>query len=310
VRILLWHVHGSWTTAFVQGPHTYLLPVLPDRGPDGRGRAQTWEWPTSAEELTPATARAADIDLVILQRPSELDGLVEQWTGRRPGTDIPAVYLEHNTPEGAINAMRHPTADRTDIPVAHVTYFNDLFWDCGKAPTVVIEHGIVDPGHRYSGTVPRAAAVINDPGPRARVTGTDVLERVRHDIPVDLFGMRTEPFGGADLTQAELHDAMSERRVYFHPNRWTSLGLSLIEAMHLGMPVVALATTEASEAVPSGAGVISNRMDVLVEALRRFIHEPDAARAAGDRGRQGALHRFGLGRFLDDWDRLIEEVTP
>ncbi len=43
MRILLWHVHGSWTTALLQGEHTYLLPVLPDRGPDGRGRAETWE---------------------------------------------------------------------------------------------------------------------------------------------------------------------------------------------------------------------------------------------------------------------------
>ena len=38
VRVLLWHVHGSWTTAFVQGGHDYLVPVLPDRGPDGVGR--------------------------------------------------------------------------------------------------------------------------------------------------------------------------------------------------------------------------------------------------------------------------------
>jgi hypothetical protein len=39
MRVLLWHVHGSWTTAFVQGPHTYLLPLMPGRGPGGRGRA-------------------------------------------------------------------------------------------------------------------------------------------------------------------------------------------------------------------------------------------------------------------------------
>ncbi len=51
MRILLWHVHGSWTTAFVQGPHEYLVPVLPDRGPDGRGRAQTWDWPGSVREV-------------------------------------------------------------------------------------------------------------------------------------------------------------------------------------------------------------------------------------------------------------------
>jgi hypothetical protein len=41
VRVLLWHVHGAWTTAFVHGPHQYLVPVTPDRGPDGLGHART-----------------------------------------------------------------------------------------------------------------------------------------------------------------------------------------------------------------------------------------------------------------------------
>src|SRR5690606_2465406 len=53
VRILIWHVHGAWTTSFVHGPHEYLVPVLPDRGPDGRGRARTYAWPESAREVTP-----------------------------------------------------------------------------------------------------------------------------------------------------------------------------------------------------------------------------------------------------------------
>ena len=48
MRVFFWHVHGSWTTALVQGEHEYLLPVLPGRGRDGRGRARTWEWPANA----------------------------------------------------------------------------------------------------------------------------------------------------------------------------------------------------------------------------------------------------------------------
>ena len=70
MRILLWHVHGSWTTSFVQGRHEYLLPVVPDRGPDGRGRAQTWDWPASAIEVTRNEARRAEVDVVVLQRPA------------------------------------------------------------------------------------------------------------------------------------------------------------------------------------------------------------------------------------------------
>jgi glycosyltransferase involved in cell wall biosynthesis len=69
-----------------------------------------------------------------------------------------------------------------------------------------------------------------------------------------------------DLPQRKMHAELARRRVYLHPFRWTSLGLSLLEAMLLGMPVVALATTETADAVPPEAGVVSNRLDVLTSA--------------------------------------------
>jgi glycosyltransferase involved in cell wall biosynthesis len=112
-----------------------------------------------------------------------------------------------------------------------------------------------------------------------------------------------------DVPQHRLHAEMARRRVYLHPIRWTSLGLSLIEAMHLGMPVVALATTEAPEAVPDEAGVISTRLDVLAGAARDFLADPERARVAGRAARAAALERYGLDRFLADWDNLLEEVT-
>jgi glycosyltransferase involved in cell wall biosynthesis len=311
VRILLWHVHGSWTTAFVQGQHEYLVPVLPDRGPDGRGRAQTYEWPDSVVEVTPQEAAEAEIDLLVLQRPEELDGLSTGWLGgRRPGHDVPTVYVEHNAPQGRIAEMRHPAADRDDLTLVHVTHFNDLFWDGGSTRTTVIEHGIVDPGYRYKGDLPRSAVVINEARRRARVTGTDLLDRLRSALPVDLFGIDAASVGGiADVRQEDLHERMARRRVYLHPIRWTSLGLSLLEAMHLGMPVVALATTEAPEAVPPEAGVVSTRVDALIEAVRSFAEDAERAREVGLQARAAARERYGLERFLADWDRTLEEVA-
>jgi glycosyltransferase involved in cell wall biosynthesis len=310
MRILLWHVHGSWTTAFVQGRHDYLIPTVPDRGPDGRGRAETWTWPPSAVEVTPEECADREVDLVVLQRPEELDGLAERWLGgRRPGRDVPAVYVEHNAPQGRIGEMRHPAADRDDLTLVHVTHFNDLFWDAGATATRVIEHGIVDPGYRYTGELPRAVAVINEARRRGRVTGTDLLARLNGTVPLDLFGMDAGALGGVENPpQARLHQEMARRRVYLHPIRWTSLGLSLLEAMHLGMPVVALATTEAPEAVPPDAGVLSTNVETLRSALRDFIVDPERARAAGEAARAAALERYGLERFLRDWDALIEEV--
>ncbi|MGW5333136.1 glycosyltransferase [Streptomyces bauhiniae] len=319
MNILVWHVHGSWLTAFVQGRATFLVPVTEDRGPDGLGRARTWRWPDTVLERTPEQLRDADIDLMVLQRPHELE-LAHRWTGRRPGIDVPAVYVEHNSPHETAVDTRHPLAGRSDVPLVHVTHFNHLMWDSGRAPTTVIEHGIIDPGHRWTGEEPRAAVVVNEPVRRGRTTGTDLLPRFASWAPLDVFGMRTEglaahlglPPGrcrGRDLAQGDLHSAMARCRLYVHPIRWTSLGLSLLEAMFLGMPVVALDTTEVREAVPEGAGVVSNRPEVLGSAVRAFLADPGLARRTGEAARTAALARYGERRFLDDWERLIKEVT-
>ena len=312
LKILLWHVHGSWTTAFVQGDHEYLLPVLPDRGPWGRGRARTWDWPASAREVTPSRLLEEDVDVVVLQRPEDL-AYAQAWLHREPGREVPAVYLEHNAPEPHPVASRHVVAERDDIPLVHVTRFNRLYWDGGRAPQHVIEHGVIDPGHLYTGEIPHAAVVLNEAARRGRMTGTDLVEQIAAEQPVDLFGMGGEQVAHVrahgDVVQAQLHGELARRRVYLHTTRWTSLGLSLVEAMLLGMPVVALAATEAIRAVPPQAGVLALDPDELAGAVRHYRNDPEDAARAGKAARDHALRHYGLQRFLSDWDRLLEEVT-
>ncbi|MEU7974736.1 glycosyltransferase [Micromonospora sp. NPDC049089] len=318
MNILLWHVHGSWTTSFVHGSHRYLIPTTPDRGPYGLGRARTYPWPDSAVEVRPEELPSADVDLVILQRPEEIDR-AEQWLRRRPGRDLPAIYVEHNTPKGDVPNTRHPMADRDDLLIAHVTGFNQIFWDTGDTRTTVVDHGIVAPSASYTGELDRLAVVINEPVRRGRVTGTDLLPQFAEIAPLDVFGMGVAGLADHlglpadrltshdDVPQERMHTELARRRAYLHLCRWTSLGLSLIEAMSIGMPVVALATTEAVMAVPPEAGALATRTDTLLDAARRFIAEPDTARQAGAAARTAARDRYGLDRFLADWDRLLEE---
>ena len=308
MRILSWHVHGAWSTAFVQGDHDHLVPVVPGRGPDGLGRARTYPWPERVREVTPEQLADEPVDVVVLQRPRDLE-LAAAWLG---GRTVPTVYVEHDCPRGNVPHTRHPLADRDDVPIVHVTHFNALMWDSGRAPTTVIEHGVVDPGPLWTGELARLGIVVNDPARRGRLVGADLIPLFAGLAPVDLFGMNTDRVEGVtahDLPQSEMHSALARRKVYVHPFRWTSLGLSLVEAMHLGMPVVTLATTEAVEAVPAAAGACSNRMDVLTGAVRRLLADPDEAAEAGRVARRAALARYGLGRFLHDWDRLLKEVT-
>lgn len=319
MRILLWHVHGSWTDAFVRGRHEYLLPVLPGGGPWGLGRAGR-DWPASVEEVDLAALDADAVDAVVLQRPEEIDE-VARVLGRRPGVDLPAVYVEHNTPKGDFPNTRHPLADQGGIPLVHVTHFNRLAWDNGSARSLVIEHGIPDPGQLYTGELPELGVVVNEPIRRGRVTGTDLLPDFASVAPLQVFGMKTEGLAAAagidesrltsrgDLKTQELHRELARCRVYVHPMRWTSLGLSLLEAMHLGMPVVALATTEAPRAVPPEAGAVSADMDELLRCAKRLVANPDEARRRGVAAREAALESYGLGRFQQRWDELLGDLA-
>jgi hypothetical protein len=304
MNILVWHVHGSWTTSFVQGEHMYLLPT----GPWGGGRMGR-DWPPNAVEVPAERLRDARVDVAVVQQPEQVPQ-VEQLLGRR----VPMIYVEHNTPKGDVPATRHPMADRDDMTLVHVTHFNNLMWDSGSTPVTVIEHGVVDPGERYTGELERAGVVINEPVRRGRVTGTDLLPVFAAEVPLDLFGMGLDGLQDVatchgDLPTERLHTELARRRVYLHTTRWTSLGLSLIEAMHLGMPVVALATTEASRAVPPEAGIVSADVAELVDGLRRLTADPETARRMGKQAREHALARYGLAAFLRNWNELLMEVS-
>ena len=79
------------------------------------------------------------------------------------------------------------------------------------------------------------------------------------------------------------------------------------------MPVVVLGTTEAYEAVPPEAGGdLDPRRRARADTLRRLIADPDEARARGELARAHVLSRYGLERFLTDWDELLvpAEVAP
>jgi len=312
--LMVWHVHGSWTESFVAGRHRYLIPVNSGRDANGRGLCGR-NWPR-AEEIPPGQLREEHVDLVVLQRPDEIE-LATRWLGRRPGIDIPAVYVEHNTPRPFAVDSVHPLGGRDDIPLIHVTDYNRLMWDNGAAPTRVITHGIADPGPLYTGEIPAAATMINEPRRRWRTVGADLLAELGAHIPIDVWGIDTEalndrPDGGqirgkGDVPAPRLLHQVARRRVYLHTARWTSLGLSLVEAMYLGMPVVAVASTMAPLVVPAEAGVVSADVNTLAYALEGFVTDKSAASAAGKAARDFAMAHFSLGRFLAEWDDVIAE---
>ncbi len=318
MRILMWDVHGGYTDSLLAGPHDYLFLPPNTTGRGGLARFHGAP-PMSAREVSAAELRDDPPDLVLLQRLEEV-GLCREELARAPGVELPAIFLEHNTPKTDVPNTRHPLADAAGLMIIQVTQFNHLFWDCGNVPTRVIEHGVADPGLRYRGELDRLAFVVNEPVRRWRVTGTDLLRRF-DGLDIDAFGIDADllpdalhpsaakvSFAG-NLSPEDLYDAMAMRRAYLHLNRWTSLGLSLIQAMLLGMPVVVLDATEASRAVPPDAGALSGDVEDLVQVARMLLCDREEAERRGQIGRRAALERYGIERFLGEWDAAFADAA-
>ncbi|MGI3779627.1 MAG: hypothetical protein ACRYG2_02525, partial [Janthinobacterium lividum] len=110
MRILLSDVHGGYTDALVAGRHDYeFLPAVDGRGGLSRLGAAA---PERTSEVDPAALRDDPPDVVLLQRPEDAEAVAAR-TGIRAGVDVPAVFLEHNTPKESVPNTRHPGADGT-----------------------------------------------------------------------------------------------------------------------------------------------------------------------------------------------------
>ena len=79
--------------------------------------------------------------------------------------------------------------------------------------------------------------------------------------------------------------------------------------MTVGLPVVALATTEVATVLVDGVnGFASTDVERLIGSMRELLADRELARQIGDAGRRTALDRFAIGRFVADWDRLLRSL--
>ena len=303
LRILTWHVHGAYLNALCQVEHDWYLPVKPDHSQRYAGRGWTFDLPSWVQEVPAEHVRDLDLDLIVYQTPANLYEDAAEILGPRQRA-LPAIYLEHNVPRPHAVDTRHPVADEGMLLV-HVTHFNRLMWDNGAAATMVIEHSVaIDPGVTYDGSLESGIVVVNNMQKRPRITGFDLFQQVRDFVALDAVGMGTEEFGGlGDIPYRNLHRAIAHYRFLFSPMRYTSLPLAVIEAMTVGMPIVALATTELPSVIEDGvSGFLSCDPAELLERMRELAHDAPLARRLGNRAREIAQTRFGMDRFISDWN--------
>lgn len=310
LRILTWHVHGNYLYYLSQMPHELYLVTKPGSPPGYAGAGGALPWGPNVHEVPYEQVRDTQFDCVLYQHHSHYERDREALLSEAQ-RQLPTIFIEHDPPQQHPTATLHPVQDPR-VLLVHVTPFNALMWDNGVTPTRVIEHGVlVDPDARYTGELERGISVVNNLTKRGRRLGADVFAQVREQVPLDLVGMAAEEAGGlGEVPNPELAGFVSRYRFFFNPIRYTSLGLAVVEAMAIGMPVIGLATTEMSTVISNGRnGFVDTRVERLIDIMKSLLADPALAAQWGEQARRTARERFSIGRFVDDWDRTLRMVT-
>jgi len=310
LRILTWHVHGNYLYYLTQVPHDWYVLSKPGRPPGYAGRAGQLPWGDNVHDLPVDRIGEMQFDCIVFQHHNHwmLDqhDLLAEWQKK-----LPRIYLEHDPPQEHPTNTLHPVQDPGAV-IVHVTHFNDLMWDNGVTPTRVIEHGVLVPENvRYTGEKDEGIVVVNNMRKRGRRLGADLYREIRESVPLALIGMDAESEGGiGEVRNVDVPDFISKYRFFFHTCRYTSLGLAACEAMMIGMPVVAPATTEMATVIQSGTnGYIDTNRKALADAMKDLVRDPRLAREWGAAARRTALERFNIERFVRDWCAVLAEVT-
>src|SRR5438105_3021042 len=293
--VLTWHVHGNYLYYLSQAKAEFYLPVKPDRPHGYGGRGSTFPFGANVHNVPVEAVRDLRLDCILFQ--AHRHYLEDQYeilseSQRR----LPCIFLEHDPPRQSPTDTPHPVDD-PDTLLVHVTHFNNLMWDSGRTPTRVIEHGVMVPERvRYSGELERGIVVVNHLKRRGRRLGADIFADVRRQVPLDLVGMESENLDGlGEVQPPELAAFEARYRFFFNPIRYTSLGLAVLEAMMLGMPVIGLATTEMVTVIRDGvSGYLDTNVERLIARMRELLHSLADARRLGEGAREVARERFNI----------------
>jgi glycosyltransferase involved in cell wall biosynthesis len=310
LRILTWHVHGSYLYYLSQIPHEIIVPYKDGRPDRFIGLTRSYPWPSNLIEVPAEQVKNESIDCIIYQTPLNYREDQYEILNERQ-LKLPRLYLEHDPPQGHPTDTRH-FVDDPSVVIVHVTDFNALMWDNGVNRVAVIDHGIKSPGEvRYSGELERGLVIINNIQSRGRRLGYDLFKAASTEVPLDLVGMGWKEAGGiGEISHSELFHFAARYRFFYNPIRYTSLGLGILEAMSAGLPVIGLATTELVSVIRNGEnGFTSLRPAELIAHMKRLLADAEEARRLSDGAVATIRSRFSIERFVDDWNRLLQEVT-
>ena len=109
------------------------------------------------------------------------------------------------------------------------------------------------------------------------------------------------------MQRKDVPELMKAMDIYVQPSLLKPFGITIVEAMYSGLPVVATNVGGIPEVVIDGeTGILipTRDSDAIKNALLKLIENPAMARSMGESGRDVALSKFSGQRYARDMEKL------
>lgn len=262
-----------------------------------------------------------DIDLVISHNP-----FVHIPLARKLNLNVPTINIFHTMPAPGWDNMNIPNnvKEMFDWCTEHVyiSEFNKAAW--GYERGAIVHHGIdtnmfkphdhgpytID-GNLAVYSFPRVLTVANDYINRDWCLGFSIWNAIASDLPMypvgDTPGL-SSPANNLDHMIKIYQDSM----VFLNTSTASPIPMSLLEAMACGCACVSAATCMIPEIIEDGVdGFLCppHKPALFKDRCKHLLDNPDKAMGMGLRARKKIQEMFGLDRFIQEWNELIERVT-
>ncbi len=183
-------------------------------------------------------------------------------------------------------------------------------WE-NRGETSVIEHGIDTDLFKPSDR-PRQNTILtvaNDYINRDWCLNFKLYKQVTEGLPTTPVG-NTEGFSRAASSVEELIYFYQSSKIFLSTANISPIPLTILEAMACGLPVVATPSSAIPDYVEHGiSGFLTNDPVEMRYYLELLLTNDNMASKMGMAGREIILEKFGLQRFVDDWNSLLYEIS-
>lgn len=108
----------------------------------------------------------------------------------------------------------------------------------------------------------------------------------------------------------DVPDLLGASDVFVFPSLWEGLPIALVEAMEMGLPVVASDIEPIREVVQDDAGILVPPCDpeALANGIERLLDDPERARKCAETGQQRVEAQFSVDTLVADYCALYYEL--